>query len=319
MSGDDWLWDRSGEPDPVVESLEQRLRVLRHRGEAAKAPSAGVTPPTPLRRWLWPVGLGGLAAALLAGWWLTSAEPASVVRLAIGASGAALPARIDASTRDVHVELGNAGDVTVRRGSALRLERLDPELARLFLERGALEAFVAPTVQARWLEVGTPSARCVDLGCRYTLTVDDHGIATVVVELGRVAFADGRREVVVPFGATCRATPEGGAGTPRYLADQDTPFAGVLDRLDDTSVAPIGSQRRLDLTNKLLSVASQDHRTLSLWHLLQDDDARVRDAVADWLVRRYGRPEDLAPDVAPDDPQVLAAWRRVLQPLWWPP
>src|SRR5207302_9343206 len=55
----------------------------------------------------------------------------------------------------------------------------------LELKRGELEAFIwAP---AREFVVDTPSARTVDLGCRYTLNVDDHGDGTLKVTEGRVA------------------------------------------------------------------------------------------------------------------------------------
>ncbi|MGH9887947.1 MAG: hypothetical protein ACREBE_20610, partial [bacterium] len=48
MSNDDYLWDRSGEPDPEVQHLEEALEPLRHR--AAFDAAAALPAPVPRGR-----------------------------------------------------------------------------------------------------------------------------------------------------------------------------------------------------------------------------------------------------------------------------
>ena len=48
-----------------------------------------------------------------------------------------------------------------------------------------------------FVQTRTPATNCVDLGCKYTLTVDGAGDSLVEVTMGRVAFEDRGREVYV--------------------------------------------------------------------------------------------------------------------------
>jgi len=58
--------------------------------------------------------------------------------------------------------------------------------------------------------VDTPSARAVDLGCQYTLNVDDRGDGLLKVTMGWVAFDTDGRESFIPAGAACRTRKRGG-------------------------------------------------------------------------------------------------------------
>ena len=81
---------------------------------------------------------------------------------------------------------------------------------RLTLQRGELHAFIwAP---AREFVVDTPSARAVDLGCEYTLNVDEKGDGMLRVALGWVAFQVGDREAFIPAGAHLRHAQTGRSG-----------------------------------------------------------------------------------------------------------
>src|SRR5690242_3168639 len=54
---EDWLWDRSGPPDPEIEALEKTLAPLRYRHRA-------LAPPAPPRRY-WALAAAAIAAAAL--------------------------------------------------------------------------------------------------------------------------------------------------------------------------------------------------------------------------------------------------------------
>src|SRR5262245_51295064 len=72
---DDYLWDRSGEPDPEVHKLETMLRKLRHSRPAPEFPQVVAQPsPQPWRfeaRWLRFAAPAFAALLIAAGvWWL---------------------------------------------------------------------------------------------------------------------------------------------------------------------------------------------------------------------------------------------------------
>src|SRR5207253_616222 len=70
---------------------------------------------------------------------------------------------------------------------------------RLSLRRGELHAFI--WARPREFVVDTPSARAVDLGCEYTVTVDESGDGLLRVQWGWVAFQVGEHESFIPAGA----------------------------------------------------------------------------------------------------------------------
>ena len=203
---DDYLWDRSGPPDAEIERLERTLAPLRLGAKPAP------------RRQLARVASG---RAL---WRLAAA--AAVVVAAIGVARMSAPRAQDTDWQIAGMSV-RRGQVLRTGGAGVQLEaeavgRVDvapgSELLaaggkRLELRRGELHAFIwAP---AREFVVDTPSARAVDLGCQYTLNVDQRGEGLLRVSMGWVAFESRGRESFIPAGAQCRTAPRG-PGIPSY-------------------------------------------------------------------------------------------------------
>ena len=293
---DDYLWDKSGTPDPELLRLERALSPLRRQAHRASS--------SPPERPRWPRVLA--AAALLGVAVLLALAPSPArpdVALADyrieGVCGRPLvtdprgaPRRhgqpIYAGDRiecgagaQARVEVGDIGHVVLEEKSALRVEQgataeEDVEGSfRLFLERGTLSAsiFAAPRI----FQVGTPSGIAVDLGCVYTATVRDDGGTTLRVVSGAVSFESDGRRVYVPSGAECVARPRRGPGTPVW-SDAPDPWKDAVSRVDTT--------RRLDGESADRLLASSTPRdTLALWHLLTvvdatDDRRRLLDHIA---------------------------------------
>jgi len=74
----------------------------------------------------------------------------------------------------------------------------------------------------------TPSAVTVDLGCAYTLQVDESGAALVRTSLGWVGFKLNGRESFIPAGAACATRPKVGPGTP-YFENASADFRAALE------------------------------------------------------------------------------------------
>lgn len=311
MSGPDHLFDgpvdRDAEgaapPDPEVVALERLLRRFGHDGRALLQRR---------RRRTWPFvfALVAAAVAVTLALALRSSPQAAPDALRLARGGGGDPLGVDewfeASDAERELTLDAHAILTLAPGSRLQVRRLDVGQSRFYLANGKLDAFVFPSVQARFFQVETPATTCVDLGCRYTLDVDpETGDAQVLVTMGQVAFVDGAREVFVPRQAECRAVRGRGAGTPRFT-DCAEELRTALDRYDATSGAERSGHGRRVAT---LAMAPRD--TLPLWHLLADADADTRRAAEEALVRVVGMPAGSKGSAS------LATWREHLDSYWW--
>ena len=105
------------------------------------------------------------------------------------------------------------GTVDLEPNTRLRIVATSERAQRVELARGTVGAhIVAPP---RVFVVATPRLVVTDLGCAFTLSVDEAGRGRLVVTEGRVAVADAAaHEVVVAAGWQSDLGPDG-AGAPR--------------------------------------------------------------------------------------------------------
>jgi hypothetical protein len=174
---------------------------------------------------------------------------------------------------------------------------------RIAVDRGTIHVHVwAPAGQ---FVVDTPSAVIVDLGCTYTLQVDDSGAGLVHTSLGWVGFKLNGREAFIPAGAACATRPKVGPGTP-YFEDASSEFRAALARFDleDTPQLRAG-----DLTIVLDQARKRD--AVTLWHLL----GRVEDEGQRVLV--YDRLRELAPPPAGVTQEGIIRLDQPMLDLWW--
>jgi hypothetical protein len=279
---DDFLWDRTGPADPDVARLEALLRPLGHAPGAAppELPRGAGARRAAGPAWLRLTLLASAAAVLLvaagAGTWIALRPRALELRVDETGRLLARDSVFTATEDERCLRLEDLGRMDLDVGSRLRVQRLRADRSSFYLEQGKLEAFVAADVRPRFFEVDTPAAKCVDLGCRYELSVDPAtGESFVSVLTGRVAFANGDREVFVPAGAVCRAARGKGAGTPHF-AEASPALAAAVAAFD---AAPAGERART--ARAVMHAATSAEDALPVWHLLQEDDAAlVSEAVA---------------------------------------
>jgi hypothetical protein len=312
VSGD-YLWDGSGEPDPEIQRLEAALRPLRSAG---KAPALGPRPRRPATaRAAWR-GLAAAAAVLLAvaavitrprhpepGWdlaWLEgpSWPQARVVREARLGVGE----WIDTLGSRARLSVGAIGEVQLEPSTRVGLLDAGDRSHRLSLARGTMHAMIwAPPGQ---FFVDTPSAVAVDLGCSYTLEVDERGSGLLRVETGWVGFEHRGLQSLVPAGAACPTRPGFGPGTPYF----ETAPAVLRDALAGIDFASDAGERRIALEAALAAARARD--ALSLWHLLSrlagEERARVHDRLA-----------ALVPPPAEVTREGILRGDRAMRDAWW--
>lgn len=330
---DEYLWDRSGPPDPEVARLEQMLGRLRSTPPVPEVSTIVRLKHTPEHktyfgaRFVAPALAAAAAIVLMVGLtWQTADAPRSwqVASLSgtprIGSTtlvgggrfavGQTLVTDGDSSAR---VEVSTIGEVTIGANSRVRLVETRDTHHRLALDRGSLHAIIsAPPGQ---FVVDTPSATATDLGCVYTLRVDEDGSGMLSVGAGWVAFEENGRESFVPAGASSRMDAVNGPGTPSY-DDAEAGFHEALDRVD---TGRDEAQRREALRGVLERARERD--AMTLWHLIPRVPDADRGIVVDALARRVAMPTSVSRDaVLRLDRAALDAWWNALGLLdttWW--
>src|SRR6266851_113850 len=328
---DDYLWDGSGEPDPEVQKLETALGRYRHNQPAPAFDEVAATRPEKRRKRFFDLRfsfqLAAVAATLLVAatlfyflhrpnphvdsgpsWevarlegtprigWHSLGEKSGPEKLRIGQTLVT-----DRSSR-ASITLDETGRVEVDAGSRLRLITNGPGRKRLSLERGTIHATIwAPPGE---FVVDTPSAVAVDLGCVYTLHVDDSGAGLLRTTMGWVGFKLSGHESFIPAGAVCATRPKIGPGTP-YFEEATPAFIEALSKFDFGANTP--AERKV-----LLGIILADSRkddALTLWHLLSrvSDEDRLR--VYDRLVALAPPPAGVAREgILRLDRQMLDSW-----------
>jgi hypothetical protein len=205
------------------------------------------------------------------------------------------------------IDVGQIGEVEIDPNTRIRLVETKPTEHRLELAHGKMSARIwAPP---RLFFVNTPSGVAADMGCAYTLEVDEQGGGILHVTSGWVALQLKDRESMVPAGAACATRPGIGPGTP-YFEDASTTFRNALWKLD---FEPGDAGSSLD---QVLS-ESRPRDTLTLWHLLSRVDAAGRVRVYDRLALLAPPPAGVTREgVLQLDEQMLQLWKGQLENNW---
>ena len=207
------------------------------------------------------------------------------------------------------IAVGSIGNVDIDENTRVRLLATQPTEHRLELVRGKMSARIwAPP---RLFFVDTPSAVAADLGCAYTLEVDENGGSLLRVTSGWVALQLKDRESMVPAEAACETQPGIGPGTP-YFEDASPVFRDALRKIDFSDDQPA----RSDALSSMLS-QSRPRDTLTLWHLLArvngDDRVRVYEKMAAYSPPPPGVTRE---GVLQLNQEMLETWRHELEWSW---
>ncbi len=202
------------------------------------------------------------------------------------------------------ISVAEIGYVEIDPNSRVRLVETKNTEHRISLAQGKLSAVIlAPP---RLFIVDTPSATAIDLGCAYSLEVDEWGASVLTVTSGWVSFVRDGHESFIPAGAMC-ATQKGiGVGTP-YYADATAAFKTALHSLDFDRGA-----KWTHLLGVILSEA-REVDSLTLWHLLGrrygEQTASLRGRVYDRLVALAEPPSGITrAGIIKGDHKMLTLW-----------
>ncbi len=215
----------------------------------------------------------------------------------------------DDSSR-AQINVGMIGHVEIAPKTRIRLVKARLTDHRLALARGKLHAEIwAPP---RIFFVETSSALATDLGCEYTLEMNDEGFGRLHVTRGYVSLENQQGpESVVPAGAFCEIRPGAGPGTPYSDIASDT-LRAALEQFDLAA-------GRAEALNVVLA-AAREPDSFTLWHLLFRVDAAERGRVYDRMVEFVSPPASVTREgVLQGDQRMLNLWAEKfgLGQSWW--
>jgi hypothetical protein len=332
VTQDDYLWDGSGRPDPEIQHLERALGRFRHNRPAPTFAELEL----PARRLSW-------WSAIAASAWTPRFAAVLLVVCAIGSGlrlarspSAPVVSRdgwdVEVTSTSQHSENGDAtagrntrlelgeyletdalskasiavaeiGRLEVEPMTRLRLLQSGAGRKRIALDRGTIHATIwAPPGQ---FVVDTASAIAVDLGCMYTLQIDDSGDGILRTTLGWVGFHRNGHESFIPAGAACPTHVQSGPGIP-YFEDASEAFRAALAQLD--SVELDRSVRRSALDIVLQEARARD--AFTLWHLLPRVTNAERSVV-------YDRLAVLAPPPPGVTREGILRLENIMLDSWW--
>lgn len=319
MQSDDYVWDPKSKGDPGVARIEDALRPLRISRPPMSFDSV------PLRRtprWRF-VAAAAVVAMLVGGYTIArlTTDPWSV--RAITGSATVAQARVDASTRGnarisegewletgprsrAEMNVGRIGRAEFGPGSRVQLVRAEAREHRLSLAKGTMHARIwAPP---RFFLVQTANALAVDLGCVYTLAVDDRGVGELMVESGEVEVIEGTRRALVPAGNLVSMKRGIGPGLPvRRSSSEEYRNAvnAVESSLNDSTAL-----------GRLLALSTSEN-SITLFHLLERVSADNRPRVYDRLVELVRSPVAVERSgVLALDRKALRLWKETLESDW---
>ena len=307
-------------PDDLRRKIDELPRAVPPARDLWPEIAVQLDPPAPqahpFRRWRLPLAIAASLALAAGLTWLRPAAPDGVWPVSplagtprLGRDALVEPARLaigqwletDATSR-ARVAVGSIGEVQLQPNSRLRLVNATASDHRLELAHGTMSALIwAPP---RLFFVETPGATAVDLGCAYTLSVDDAGAGTLRVTSGYVALEHDGREALIPAGLTCLTRRGAGPGTP-FADNAPAALKTALERFDfaadgATSLSEILAQARME-------------DAVMLWHLLARAAPGQRPAVFDRLAALHAPPAGVTRDgIIAGDPSMRLHWAEEL-------
>lgn len=212
----------------------------------------------------------------------------------------------DGSSR-MKISVGEIGEVDVEPNTRIKLLQAHPTEHRLELERGKMSATIS--APPRLFFVNTAAAEAIDMGCQYTLEVDDTGRGLLHVTLGEVALVRDGKEVYVPRYGMCQTRKGIGPGTPYFEGASDA-FVQALERFDFEN----GSDEAFAVVLR----ESRPRDTFTLWHLLSRVEGNQRSQVMERMIELVGLPKGATREGTMRlDQETLDAWKDAMDTVWF--
>ncbi|NWF88716.1 MAG: FecR domain-containing protein [Ignavibacteriaceae bacterium] len=189
----------------------------------------------------------------------------------------------DFSSR-ARLKLENIGEIDIEPQSEIRIIESGKAEHKLILSRGRILArsWSIPKL----FSIKTPSANIKDLGCAYSITVDEKSSTFLNVTSGWVLMENKNCKSLLPKGTSCYSGVSG-MGTP-FSESASLTFKDALYNLDFNN----GSSSDLDI---VLSEARKDD-LITLFHLLKRSEKQSREKIFNRIAELFTIPQRITPE-----------------------
>ncbi len=210
---------------------------------------------------------------------------------------------------EVTLKVADIGQVRLEPNTRVRLIQDRPDDHRIQMERGTMHALVWAPPKLFFVE--TPSATATDLGCAYTLTVDDNGDSLLNVTTGLVQLDSKGRSSIVRAGWTAKTRKGAGPGTP-YPVETSGEMRRAIDVIDFGS-----DEAAKERSVGIIVDGAKDNDLITLWHLLPRVDSNSRKRIYDRMVSLAAPPEGATPEGIVDlNPEMMDRWKSHIGLIW---
>jgi hypothetical protein len=220
-----YLWDPHAPIDVEVEALERALAPLRfeHRRRALTLPPAPRTAPWRQRTLAIAATIALVAIGTAGLWKWRESWPSGRAWPLVLRDGARFESQATlALDRPIAIgpqssaraDIARIGEMIIEPASAVTLIETSSTRHRVALERGAIHVRVwAPPGR---FGVRTPGGTAVDLGCIFSVSVDEKGQASAHVQTGWIELYNAWGESLIPAGAIGTMTASSAPTVPVY-------------------------------------------------------------------------------------------------------
>jgi hypothetical protein len=230
-----------------------------------------------------------------------------------GSFGVGSPLRVD--NAPATVEIARLGILNAKPGTQLELNTTGPTQHRLTLSRGEIDVRVwAPPGR---VGVHTPAGDVIDLGCIFSLAVDEDGAAHLTVHTGWVNLVNTHGNSFVPAGASASMMAEREPQVPLYDDASDT-FKRAVRALESNT--EVGDPSSIGTITQ--EARPRDAITLLLLSSIDGLDRNTRTALLETANKLQPAPTpDAVQRIVNGDAQLFWQWYDSL-PLpslknWW--
>lgn len=282
---DDYLWDKSGDPDAEVQKLEELLGRYRSAAPMPDFKRVAVI----RRRPLWPYAIAAalIVCAILGA--IRFYTPANRWRATEESGVADVPHSLLRAGDVVRTERGSVrlqspavGTIDLGANTTVRLIENRRNRQRLALAAGTIHA--KTTSQPGVFVIDTPKARAIDLGCEYTLTIAPNGGGALHVIFGWVDLTHSYEQALVPQGASAMIESDGSLTVPVF-DDAAPAFHAAIRNHDMPTILRLARARDAFTLLNLFRVATPDERMLlydRLNQLVAAPPSITRESVRYW-------------------------------------
>jgi len=257
---DDYLWDKSGQPDSEVQRLEKLLGGYRSAAPIPDFKRVAVI----RRRPVWPFAVAAMLILCAILDVIRFYTPANRWRAIESSGNADVPHSILRAGDVVRTERGSVrlqsravGTIDLGANTTVRLIENRSRRHRLALAAGTIHAKTIS--QPGVFVIETPKARAIDLGCEYTLSIAPNGGGVLHVIAGWVDLTQGYEQSLVPQGASAMIENDGSLTVPVF-DDAVPPFHAAIRNHDMPAILALARPRDAFTLLNLFRVATPDER-----------------------------------------------------------